>query len=375
MKNTRSQTAFTLIEVLVASGIVVVIMGVLLTMTDQTQRLVRSTSSKVEQFQDARVGFESMTRRLSQATLNAFWDYQYRVEQDPVRGQVVSIDPSRGYKRAAELRFVSGPVGLLDTKLKNTCVSHAAFFQAPIGAVDDKTNYGVLDNLLNTWGYFVEVGDDLNDLPGFLQNKVPVRRRYRLMEFMQPSERLSVYTLRNQGGSTLWFSDFTAGSNRPVRVLAENIVALVILPRLSVADEEQWRRKNGRPAPSLAPNKYQYDSTSVGPNGSDPLLNTFNQLPPVLQVVMVAIDEVSAQRLQDDPQYGNDAKLGIGYDPDPFSGRTLFENPNLLEDQSSGIPGDISRLEKILTSRKASYRVFATNVSIRGAKWSRSQSN
>ena len=77
MKQPLRTAAFTLVEVIVASGIVVVIMGVLLAMTDQTQRLVKSTSSKVEQFQDARVGFEALTRRLSQATLNSFWDYQY----------------------------------------------------------------------------------------------------------------------------------------------------------------------------------------------------------------------------------------------------------------------------------------------------------
>ena len=122
--------------------------------------------------------------------------------------------------------------------------------------------------------------------------------------------------------------------------------------------------------PVLAPG-YSYNSTvSV----RDPILNSKNQLPPVVQIIMVAIDEPSAQRLQD--QYDSDPRLGISYDPDPFSGRGLFENPSFLDDNpGTGQPGDISRLEKLLTSRKASYRVFATNVSIRGAKWSRSQTN
>jgi uncharacterized protein (TIGR02599 family) len=365
MKTPRRDSAFTLIEVLVASGIVVVIMGVLLSMTDQTQRLVRSTSSKVEQFQDARVGFESMTRRLAQATLNTFWDYQYDQDGIPIR-----------YERAAELRFRSGPASALIPSRSDRAVSHAVFFQAPIGLVENPGAYGMLDHLLNTWGYFVEVSTDRDDLPAFLANKVTERRRYRLMEAMQPAERIQIYSQAAQAPtSPQWFASVFQGAQPPVRVLTENVVALVILPRLSLADEQQWMRdpENRSPnrPPILAPS-YAYDSTQ-GTN--DPILNPKNQLPPVVQVVMVAIDEASAQRLQDDPQYGGNQHLGISYNPDPFSGRPLFRDPKLLEDDRTGTIGDISRLEKLLTSRKVSYRVFATNVSIRGAKWSRGQQN
>ncbi len=71
MKIPSRTAGFTLVEVLVSAGIIVVIMVVLLAMTDQTQRLVKSTSAKVEQFQQARVAFEAMTRRLAQASLNS----------------------------------------------------------------------------------------------------------------------------------------------------------------------------------------------------------------------------------------------------------------------------------------------------------------
>ena len=91
MKPHRKHSGFTLVEVLVSAGIVVVLMVVLLGMTDQTQRLVRSTSAKVEQFQEARVAFEAMTRRLAQATLNTYWDYD-----NPTK-------PTK-YIRSAELR-------------------------------------------------------------------------------------------------------------------------------------------------------------------------------------------------------------------------------------------------------------------------------
>ena len=358
--NTRRPTAgFTLVEVMVASGIVVVIMGVLLAMTDQTQRLVKATSAKVEQFQDARVGFESMTRRLAQATLNAFWDYRY------VNGVLTD------YQRSAELRFRSGRMKDLNQAGGpggNLQPGHGVFFQTPNGLVEDQSKLGSLDHLINTWGYFVELGSDAASLPAFLQGKVDARKRFRLMELMQPSEKLSVYNFQGAGVNG-WFAPALTGANRPVRVLTENVVALIVLPRLSLADEEQWKKlpnHNGK-QPSLAPDKYAYDSTELGNRhyGADPILNTKNQLPPVVQVIMVAIDETSARQLED--RNDTDSYLGINYE-------SLFTDPSVLEDVKRKA-GDLSNFEKTLINKKISYRIFATNVSIRGAKWSRSQTN
>ena len=171
MKPRRQTAAFTLVEVIVASGIVVVIMGVLLAMTDQTQRLVKSTSAKVEEFQGARVGFESMTRRLSQATLNAFWDYKTDPNGNPT-----------SYQRSAELRFRSGRMKDLNPNGGpggNLQPGHGVFFQAPNGLVENINKLGPLDHLINTWGYFVEVGSDLASLPPFLAGKVDARKRFR----------------------------------------------------------------------------------------------------------------------------------------------------------------------------------------------------
>jgi uncharacterized protein (TIGR02599 family) len=376
MKPNHQKSGFTLVEVLVAAAIIVVLMGVLLAMTDQTQRVVRSTAGKVEQFQGARVGFEAMTRRLAQATLNTYWDYD-----NPTQ-------PTR-YVRSAELRFRSGPMKDLTGGVgpnQNRQPGHGVFFHAPLGSVLPPTgsasdqNLNALDHLINTWGYFVEVGSDADSFPPFLQAVVTPRRRYRLMELMQPSEKLGIYTPSAQSPlSTIWFAPLVNAS-RPtgnVRVLADNIVALIVLPRLSVADETWWKTQKGsKTPPVLAPN-YRYDSSDPSnPNKSDSLLNTINQLPPVVQVVMVAIDEPSAKRLED--QYGTSdpGALGISYSPDPKSGNNLFIDPATLDDNAaSGKKGDLTLLQELLASKKASYRVFSSNVSIRGAKWSRGQIN
>lgn len=367
MKPHRKHSGFTLVEVLVSAGIVVVLMVVLLGMTDQTQRLVRSTSAKVEQFQEARVAFEAMTRRLAQATLNTYWDYD-----NPTK-------PTR-YIRSAELRFRSGSMKNLTGGLGlngNPQPSHGVFFHAPIGLVDpvQSPTLTSLDHLINTWGYFVEIGSDADKLPTFLQKAVDPRKRYRLMELMQPSEKLGIYTPSAQiPFATTWFAPYIKSADRPARVLAENIVALIVLPRLSVADEELWKKQKGsKTGPILAPS-YQYDSSNAtNVNRLDPLLNTINQLPPVVQVVMVAIDEPSARRLED--LNGSDPYLGINYSPDSLSGLTLFTDPASLDDNASGKLGDLTRIQNLLVSKKASYRIFSTNVSIRGAKWSRSQVN
>ncbi len=69
-------------------------------------------------------------------------------------------------------------------------------------------------------------------------------------------------------------------------VLAENIVALVFIPKLPPKEDETGGL--------LAPN-YSYDSTVNKPD--EPNINPKNQLPPVVGVVMVAIDEESAAKL------------------------------------------------------------------------------
>jgi uncharacterized protein (TIGR02599 family) len=326
----------------------------------------------VEQFQDARVAFEAMTRRLAQASLNTYWDYD-----NPTQ-------PTR-YVRAAELRFRSGPMKTLTggTGLGGPQPSHGVFFQAPLGLVDPLKSPSLipLDHLINTWGYFLEIGSDADKLPTFLQKHVDPRSRYRLMELMQPSEKLGIYTPAAQNPiSTTWFAQFIKSTDRPVRVLAENIVALVVLPRLSVADEALWKKQKGsKTAPILAVD-YKYDSSNpANPNKADPLLNTINQLPPVVQVVMVAIDEPSARRLED--LYGSNADkfLGINYSPieaGQYQGQSLFTDPASLDDNAStGKAGDLTKIQDLLVSRKLSYRIFSTNVIIRGAKWSRSQIN
>jgi uncharacterized protein (TIGR02599 family) len=139
-----------------------------------------------------------------------------------------------------------------------------------------------------------------------------------------------------------------------VRVLAENVVALIVLPKFDRTTEETRRRTSK--STLLAPG-YRYDSTT---SSSDPELNPKNQLPPVVQLTMIALDEESALQLQG--RNRNHATGGIEF-------AQLFRKPEAYDD-------DLAALEQQLaTSHRAAYRVFTTNVSIRGAKWSVTQQN
>jgi uncharacterized protein (TIGR02599 family) len=362
--------AFTLIELLLSLSLLILLMVVLVSMVNQTSSLWQHTSGKIEEFREARNGFESITRRLSQATLNTYWDYN-----DP--------NAPTKYIRQSELRFISGP-GLLNSvnqQIPNP--THALFFYAPLGFVrptsaTDSTaaNYQGLDNLLNLWGYFVEYADDSAWRPGFMTS--PARKRFRLMELMQPSHTMDLYSRENAtGGNTGyvtpdWFQSavsISATQPRPVQVLAENIIALVVLPKFTPADE----KKGGFNDASLAPG-YFYNSTGFNLGGtsklntaSDPTLNPTNQLPPVVQVTMVAIDENSARRMTDQD---NVALLGElqGLFSDPKS--LLVDLTGQPKAPAQGLP-----LQTYLSNKHLNYRTFTSDVSIRAAKWSSNQTN
>ncbi len=395
MKNSiQSSAGFTLVELMVSTAIIGLLMLILVSMTNQTSQTWRSTTEKIEKFQGARDGFESMTRKLSQATLNPNWDYLDSAGNP--RSKNYGADDWKKfipvyYGRVTDLRFLSGPMsrttnfaGLDPTGPVRP--GHGVFFQAPFGFVGDTATYGKMDNLVSTWGYYGQAGLDPSR-PSFVDaanSNVPNRWRTRLMEFMQPAENMSLYAKTDN--TYKWFTvPLDQKQPAPVRVLAENVLTLIILPKLSKSDEDTRTAAQNVQASMLSP-WYVYDSyplvnnqpmqtpANPGANGfSDPgMINPKNQLPPVLQVTMIAVDERSADRLaskyQQSPYMGVDqaaARAGVDY-------TSLFTN--LLQYPLEGPGGDLSKYESVLVNEKLTYRIFTSNVTIRGAKWSRVQS-
>ena len=347
----QDDRGFTLVELLVSIAVLLLIMALLLSVTSQMGTLWRTTTAKIEQFRDAREGFEAMTRRLSQATLNTYWDYD-------------SPTAPTKYIRQSELRFIVGETETLAgaPAAPKRWPTYGVFFQAPLGFSEQTGSVG-LENLLNTWGYYIEFGDDSTQRPGIISTTIaPPRYRYRLMELMEPSESLTLYKytsgMPNYNG-TEWFTTPLKATLPMMHVLAENVVALVILPKLGAQDEQNLENAGTIPnAPigtSLAPN-YTYDSTN--PNVSNAALNPKNQLPPEMQITMVAIDEASAIRL---------AQTKGATMPD-FGQGSLFAD-------ATKMASDLKTLQDNLAAQHVTFHVFTTSVSIAGAKWSRAEKN
>jgi uncharacterized protein (TIGR02599 family) len=342
-------------------------------MTDQTAKIWKYTAGKSEEFRESRTAFETMTTRISQATLNTYWDYNN------------TTSPTR-YERRSELRFICGNAGtpsqLLGDSGTAKRVSHCIFFHAPLGFVDDTqaqspdTQIHGLEGLLNVWGYFVELNNDANLRPTILTSDVttvPLRVRFRLMEMMAPASKMATYQYTSGVGNDLlpkgktytgkqWYQSIVNGTTPNTHALAENVVALILHPEFSAQDRAELVKTNGTSGAELASN-YLYDSTATAANVD---LNTKDQLPPAMRVTMVAIDEPSAVRLA----LSTDSQNIFGLQG-KFQQAAQFKQ-DLTLDSSRSADGS---LENKLVSLKVNYRVFTTTVPIWGAKWSQSQAN
>lgn len=323
---------FTLLELMVSMSVLSLIMLLVFQMLSHTQRAWSGSRARLSTFKEARVAFGSITRRISQATLNTYWDYELSNTGVPL-----------SYKKESDMHFVSGSARtLLGSAVPNNS-GHAVFFQVPVGFSLLEKNQG-LNGLLNDWGYYVEFADDSASLPEFLKSVVAPRSRYRLMEFRPPSEDLAVYaTNRSDSGATQysWFSDKYDGNTFSgalvSRPLAENIIMLLIEPRQSEGVGNTT---------TLAPD-YLYDSRASDP-GSD---NLRHVLPPLVDVTMVAIDENSAIR------YEQTTGSLDGLVP---SG--LFASADAYE-------SDLAGLRVVLTGAGIDFRIFRETVVIRASKW------
>lgn len=335
----RIPRGFSLLELLVATVVLSLILVVLFSILDTTTTLWARGSSRIQSFQEARAAYEAVTRKLSQATLNIYWAYDTNSAGDPA-----------GYRRKSELQFVSGPSDKLLSS-PGTSRTHSVFFVSHLGYTTNAA-YSTLQSTLNAGGYYIafESDDDANR-PAFISGSVGSRSRFRLKEVWQPTESLSLYS--NAPTAALpgaWYSTNQSAT------LAENIIALVIRPRLPEREDPTGSALVTKPGfvyNSAASNNY----TAVSSTGASITGNTLHQLPPLVQVTMVAIDEKSAARFangQTPPDYGVTNWSQLFADPDPVQ-----------------LAKDLQSLEAGLISNGITYQIFDSLVPIEGAKWSR----
>lgn len=375
---------FSLIELLVSTAVLSMLLVIVFQMLKGIQTSWKRTRQDVGQFKDARQAFEEISRRVSQATLNTYFSYRY----DTTTVGTTSLRVGREIIPQSELHFVSGPVEDLGISKKNSRqvgqrYTHGIFFQAPFGfCIDDDTkNEGQLkfermNGLMNAWGYFVEFNTDELDRPQFLaqlSNSPKPRPRYRLMEFRQPTEYFQIYklglrdlgknanrekiyewfTTGNYGVNSDWNSSLedrdAVGFFRNTRVVSENIIAMILHPR--EADEKRDSTKD-----ELAPD-YLFDSRRFQWGGSSTLATrTRHQLPPVIDITFIAVDETSFNAFCKREQI-----------------KSADDDPKLVEKdlfkKAKDFRKDLRTVEENLTKKKLDYRIFNTSMRIRESKW------
>lgn len=319
----RRNSGATLPELLVATAILIVVMVAMLEFCTTVERTWKRAAA--DPYADAQAAFETVTRNISSATLETYQDYA-DINGAFRTGTTFTADH---LARRSNLDFVCGPATGLLTASHKTTAGDAVFFLTPQGISQTYAGTG-LQRLMNATGYFVEFGDD-DTAPWFVFGQSH-SYRWRLKQVQQSSESLQIY---NSINSSDWISQLVP-ADATCPIIAENIIALVILPEHVIAHE-------AKPLTST----YSYDSRD---NGNK---LTLHQLPPVVHVAMVAIHPDSALHLEQ--KNGTTAPALVP--------ANSFQNPIQFTD-------DLKALDTSLDAQQIRHRTFQRDVSIAAANWS-----
>lgn len=343
-----SPQAFTLVELLLSISILSVVLLVTTSMLSTSMNQLRLAESRFGQFQEAQAAFESITKRLTSCEINPYYDYRY-----PTKGNGVSDTDAVpvGYDLESDLHFVSGPSTIGSHALLATGdhPGHSIFFFGTYGKTDN-TSWKEMSNLVNSWGYYIEFGNDSSSRASFLNSSslLPQRYRFRLKELQIPSENVLTYKNRLSAATSVeqlydWFrTPIAAGKGETI---AENMIALIVMPLRSDSVLKV--------SPDIA-EEYYYDTRAyqVSNQSAAAKSRTRHRLPPLVQFTLVALDETSAQRLAESNGTG---MPNLGLDG-------LFTNANQYDE-------DLATLEETLQSNQLRYRVFSTTVRLRNSRW------
>ena len=384
----NATAAFTMVEILVATAVLIVLLVLSAQIIDRTGRVWTDASSKMEQFREARIGFDALIEHLNKATLGQYYGYTYRtVASTLVQSGTMQVPYYFG--RRSELRFICGPGAMeAQTSATSPCPTDSVFFTAPLG-ITSSGSYARLPGLLNMCGYFVQWSNVDPELPSILNGHTVNGTtlsgstgiyRFRLMQFVQPAENMTLYSqtaasyVKTNPTYTFVYAPqwpITAMGNSPasVRPVANNVVALLLLPAMSTTDT------SGSLVTTSGTLGWTYDSQVAAQGGKaalenpatiNPATSAFNRLPPVIRVVLYTIDEASAKKavsIQNMP--------GCLYQ---YQSIQLFQNPAILYPTMSGTTvtdvGDLARFESVLVQNKLTFRRFEAAVQLPPQPWS-----
>lgn len=360
-----ARVGFTLVETLVAVSALVLMLALMLSITTYVSKTVIAVSSKIDAYAAARAAFDLMGQKLSQATLNTYWDYD-----NP-------LTPTT-YLRQSDLEF------LVRQNVQYSGYGQEVYFQTPADYSSD-TSIRSTDGLLNACGYFIQYGSSQGFQPGLLPTATYNRYRFRLMQGLEATENFAVYSSwptvpANGSAASAWTTYWTGTwtnywsqlswianiSNQgtgalnatDVEPLADNVIALVVWPRLSTVDDALGTKLAQNPASPT----YVYDSQykAFPTTGTQPLWA--NQMPPTVQLTLITISEASAARI-DTKSATPPSVITTALGTNASTGAGVFTNP--LNYQS-----DLTYVSQQLAQNHIDFRILNTSVAMRESKWS-----
>lgn len=336
----RRRLGFTIIELLAAMAVLIILLGIIVGVTNSISATMRRASAGIDALAGARAGFDILNRSLSQATLNTYWEYD-----NPLAPTI--------YLRQSDLQFLIRP---------NPNYGQKIFFITPETYSED-AGLRSTRGLLNACSTFVSYGSSEQFQPTAISKQ---RFRYRLMFGIQPTERLGIFKkptkAENQADAAYrtavqqyWdTADWTtaisnSGTSAFVTPLADNVIALIAWPRLSSAEDPSGLE--------LTPTgQMVYDSQENAMK--TPQSVTANQLPPIIQITMIAISEASAARI-DTANSTPPAEIEAA-----LSGRFM---------KVANYQQDLDAVTKALADKNIEFQVISSSVPLRESKWSRAQ--
>jgi uncharacterized protein (TIGR02599 family) len=329
----RRLAGFSLVELMVSCAILVVMMALISLAIRQMAGGIKTSTAKVDAFQSARTGFEAVSRTLGVATLNTYWDY-FLLTNGSYQSRGSSTNPPQFYGRQSDLHFLITNNFFTTTNIL-TPVGHSVFFQAPLGYNTSSTNP---PGSLNPCGFFVAYGNDPTKptLAG-----INNRPRFRLYQWLPSSESLTVASSSGRITNSAWVTPIDG-----VRPLAENIIAFVI--RVPATNSTGY---------STNATNYGWDSLTAWTTGNQPA--QMHQLPPLVNVTMVAVEEAAVNRLAGTAAGASDAASAMG-----------ITNFSTLFTDEAQYDADLLMLETALSGKNIPYRTFTTTVPLRGSRWS-----
>ena len=325
-------SAFTLIELMVGFVVLAMILGLVLSMTSEALKIWRGSIQKKDAFAEGRAAFESLTRTVSQATLNIYWAYRKNAA-----GSIV------GYGRESELHFLCGRTSGILTPSGGIYPGSAIFFHAPLGDTRNM-NYERLRGALNSIGYYVQHGPDpdTDPLTGVSLLRNANKSGYRLMQWIAPTETLGVYQLTSgnpatAGNPTSFSRSWITPTPDSARMMANHVLGLFIAAR--------YTDSTGKSTPV-----FEYDSR----NPALPA-EMRHQLPTSIKIAMIVIDEMSAVRLGGQTVAVPDA---------------IYDSPDTMD---TSLEAFVDGLATPQGNRPAlNARIFTMEISLAGTRWSES---